>query len=161
MIAITGHTSGFGKYVFDRLDAIGLSRSNGFDIKDKNKIIDAIKDCDIFINNAADGFSQTEILYAVFDAWQHSDKLIINIGSRSKDFTLREREKSFGYSVEKLALEHASKQLSGTFSKCKVSSIHFGLIENIGNDVCFEYVKQIIESKDKPHRIVDMHISHG
>lgn len=161
MIAITGHTNGFGKYMYDRLEAIGLSRSNGFNIRDHEKIIEAIKNCDIFINNVADGFAQTEILYAVFDEWQNENKLIINIGSRSKDFSLREREKSFGYSVEKLALDHASKQLSGTFSACKVASIHFGLIEDIGNDVCFEYVKQIIESKDKSHRIVDMHISHG
>jgi len=161
MIAITGHTNGFGKYMFERLDAIGLSRSNGFDIKNTTQIIDAIRDCDIFINNAADGFAQTEILYAVFDAWQNENKLIINIGSRSKDFTLREREKSFGYSVEKLALEHASKQLSGTFSKCKVSSIHFGLMEDMGYDSCFEYIEQIIESKDRHYRIVGMDISHG
>ena len=160
MIAITGHTRGFGKYMFERLDAIGLSKSNGYNIRNTEKIIEAIKDCNIFINNASDGFAQTEILYAVFDSWKNKDKLIINIGSRSKDFTLREREKSFGYSVEKLALEHASKQLSGTFSNCKVSSIHFGLIEDIGYSSSFEYVKQIIDSKNKKHRIVDMHISH-
>lgn len=161
MIAITGHTSGFGKYVFDNLDAIGLSRSNGYDINDPLKIVEAIKDCDIFINNAFDGFAQTELLYAVFESWKNQNKLIINIGSRSKDFTLREREKSFGYSVEKLALEHASKQLTGTFSYCKVSAIHFGKIERISYGACFKYLQQIIDNKDEPHRIVDMHISHG
>lgn len=161
MIAITGHTNGFGKYMFERLPAIGFSRSNGYDINNPQKIVEAIKGYSIFINNAASGFAQTQLLYAAFESWQHENKLIINIGSRSKDFTLREREKSFGYSVEKLALEHASKQLAATFSKCKVSTIHFGMIEKIGYDTCFKYVQQIIDNKDDTHRIVDMHISHG
>jgi hypothetical protein len=160
MIAITGHTKGFGKYMFDRLGGIGLSRSNGYNIKEPMTILEHIKDCDIFINNAHDGFSQVELLYAVFEEWQHENKLIINIGSRSKDFSLREREQSFGYSVEKLALDHASKQLAGTFSPCKVSSIHFGKINKIGYDVCFSYVKNLIDNKNSNHHIIDMHIRH-
>lgn len=32
--------------------------------------------------------------------------------------------------------------------------------DGLGYDDCFEYVKQIIKSKDKHYRIVDIHISH-
>ena len=57
-IALTGHTKGLGKRLFDSLsekyETIGFSRSNGYDIKspvDRKKIIKESKDCDIFINN--------------------------------------------------------------------------------------------------------------
>ena len=160
MIAITGHTKGFGKYLFQRLHARGFSRSNGFDINDPQKIIESLDDCDIFINNAYDGFAQVKLLYALYEEWKDKNKLIINIGSRSKDFTLREREVSFGYSVEKLALEHASKQLSGTFSKCKITALHFGRMEEIGYDICYDYVQLAIKTKYNEHRLVDLHVSH-
>ena len=54
-VAITGHTSGLGAALFERFsvsdDVVGLSRSNGFDIRDINGICERVKDCDVFINN--------------------------------------------------------------------------------------------------------------
>lgn len=56
-IAITGHTSGLGKFLFENLSRYhqcqGFSRSNGFDLKrDSEKVIKLIKNCDLFINNS-------------------------------------------------------------------------------------------------------------
>lgn len=96
-IAITGHTSGIGKAIFDALsvdhDVMGLSRSNGYDITsdlDRLQIIDRIYDCDIFINNAFDYVNytdaQTKLARQVFDAWFGEDKYILNISSRVNDF---------------------------------------------------------------------------
>ena len=96
-IAITGHTSGIGKAIFDALtvsyDVIGLSRTNGFDITTdlgRSKIIDAAYDCDIFINNAFDYVNYTDAQFVVgkkiFDAWHNEEKYIVNISSRVNDF---------------------------------------------------------------------------
>lgn len=56
-IAITGHTSGIGKCLFENLsqehDVTGYSRSNGFDISNtENREQIANTEYDIFINNA-------------------------------------------------------------------------------------------------------------
>ena len=57
IIGITGHTKGLGKAIYDTLKAshtiIGFSRTNGYNIQSPNKIIDCLKDCDVFINNEA------------------------------------------------------------------------------------------------------------
>ena len=45
MIGITGHTAGIAKYIFDRFNCIGFSRSNGYDIdkeEDRLRIINKI-----------------------------------------------------------------------------------------------------------------------
>ena len=47
-VVITGHTKGIGKSVFDLLndkgyDVVGLSRSNGFDISEAQKVAEEIK----------------------------------------------------------------------------------------------------------------------
>lgn len=59
-IAITGHTSGIGKCLYDTFTengntVLGFSRSNGYDITsadDRKRIVDETTDCDVFINNA-------------------------------------------------------------------------------------------------------------
>ena len=44
----------------------GFSRSNGYDINEKQSIIiRAVKDCDVFVNNAYSGLSQVELLKGV------------------------------------------------------------------------------------------------
>lgn len=112
-IAITGNTSGIGKSLFDLLSrdhqVIGLSRSNGFDITsdlDRLKIIDAIYDCDIFINNAFDYVNytdaQTRMARLVFDSWYGEEKYILNISSRVNDFENLENTR---YAVAKMSLD--------------------------------------------------------
>lgn len=74
-IAITGHTAGIGKalslVLTDRGHTIvGLSKRDGNNIRNTPKIVEKILPCDLFINNAQAGFAQTELLYAVWEAWE-------------------------------------------------------------------------------------------
>jgi len=95
-IAITGHTRGIGKALFDYFVSytpIGFSRRNGYDIdqiKNRKEIINQCIDFDVFINNAYSnsGNSQLYMLQEMHSAWQDQDKLIINISSRITDFVL-------------------------------------------------------------------------
>ena len=80
--AVTGHTQGLGKGIFDRLspNCLGFSKSTGYDItnrSDRYKIIDEGKDCDVFINNATQDLGQTQLLIELFYTWKDLDKTII------------------------------------------------------------------------------------
>jgi len=122
-IAITGHTSGLGKELYDLFDnAIGMSRSNGYDIAhDIDKVINESMDCDVFINNAYCGYHQIDLLNKLFDKWKDTDKLIVNIGSCATD-TIRTFQHP--YSIHKLSLEHTCKQLNNIQeSTCRVMCI--------------------------------------
>lgn len=91
-IAITGHTSGIGKTLFEHFlsknTVIGFSRSNSFDItltESRKEILTKSNSCDIFINNAYNNFddSQLFMLMEIYELWLgKKDKLIINISSR-------------------------------------------------------------------------------
>ena len=79
-IAITGHTKGLGKHLFDSLsqkhDTIGFSRSNGYDIKDpknREKIIEESKECDILINLVHNYYHQTDQLFEFHQSWSGKD----------------------------------------------------------------------------------------
>jgi nucleoside-diphosphate-sugar epimerase len=96
--AITGHTSGIGKALFDYFNSqghecIGFSRQNGYNITSsacRQQIINTSIDCDVFVNNAyANGTnSQLDMLQEMHAAWNGKDKMIINISSRITDFIL-------------------------------------------------------------------------
>ena len=87
-IGITGHTKGIGKslynyFVKNNYDVIGFSRSNGYDINlDQDLIIDQLRNCDVFINNASSKDSQLQLL-------KKTNKIvpkIITIGSISTNY---------------------------------------------------------------------------
>lgn len=90
-VAITGHTSGIGKELYKILQhhmdkVFGCSIANGYDItnyKSREKILEEIKNFDIFVNNAFDKNGQTKLLKDVIDLWKDTDKLIVNISSKS------------------------------------------------------------------------------
>jgi short-subunit dehydrogenase involved in D-alanine esterification of teichoic acids len=96
-VAVTGHTSGIGKSLFDHFiskghDCIGFSRSTGYDISNEDirqQIVTESHDCDIFINNAYKNFdnSQLHMLEKIYNLWKGQDKLIINMSSRVTEFT--------------------------------------------------------------------------
>ena len=93
LYAITGHTSGIGHAIYNRLSPsiIGFSRSTGYDItkkSDRSRIISESQNCNVFINNATDGFGQVELLIELFESWKDSNKTIINVGSRIAEITL-------------------------------------------------------------------------
>jgi hypothetical protein len=89
-IVITGHTQGLGLAFFRHFSShnvIGFSRSNGYNIASpvaRDKILDAIKDADIFINNAYNNFddSQLQLLVEAYKLLQGTNKIIVNISSR-------------------------------------------------------------------------------
>jgi hypothetical protein len=74
-IAITGHSAGIGRAFVNVLqnrghEIIGLSKRHSDNIRNTPKIVEKIIPCDLFINNAQEGYAQTELLYAVWQHWQ-------------------------------------------------------------------------------------------
>ena len=130
--AVTGHTSGIGKKLYERLtpDAVGFSLSTGYDITktlDRYKIIEQVHDCDIFINNAPAGFGQTLLFLELFNAWKDQNKTIINVGSRIAEIGLlpESRRDLLQYQAEKLILKEMSYRVKG---QCKVKYKWFGYV---------------------------------
>ena len=80
-IAITGHSEGIGNDIYLNLikeyDVIGFSRSNGFNIKNTDKIIEQLENCDVFINNTYEKNYQTILFELIFDKWKFLPKTII------------------------------------------------------------------------------------
>ena len=90
-VAITGHTQGIGQSIFEELvnrshQVQGYSKSTGWDISQDNvrsKLIDQIQDVDVFINNAYSPVAQFELLKTIVGKWQGTQKLVVNVGSKS------------------------------------------------------------------------------
>jgi NADP-dependent 3-hydroxy acid dehydrogenase YdfG len=85
-IAITGHSAGIGQalgkvYSAQGHEIVGLSRRNGYNIRNIPKVADQIETCDMFINNAQVGFAQTELLFEIVQRWIGTKKHIIVISS--------------------------------------------------------------------------------
>lgn len=97
-IAITGHTKGLGKFLYESFvsqghTVVGFSRSNGYNIKnkeDRDRIVLESKDCSVFINNAFNyedwDNSQLDMLKDMYYSWLHeTSKTIINMSSSAAD----------------------------------------------------------------------------
>lgn len=128
-VAITGHTRGIGKAIADKFkskgyEIVGLSRSNGYDLSNeeqKEKALNEILGCDIFINNAFVSFrdpsyiasyTPIELLFRVHKLWMGKyNKKIVVIGSWASNLFKLDYEYA-GYQVHKYALEKACWQLS-------------------------------------------------
>jgi hypothetical protein len=130
--AITGHTAGIGKRLYERLtpDAIGFSLSTGYDITnitDRRRIIEESYDCDVFINNATSEFGQTLLFLEIFHEWKDKNKTIINVGSRIADIKLlpKDRQDLLKYQAEKLILKEMSNRVSGI---CRVKYKWFAYV---------------------------------
>ena len=133
-IAITGHSRGIGKELFDIFkednQVEGFSGSNGYDISTQHQLISrSIKDCDIFINNAWAGFSQIDLLNTVFEMWKNDNsKTIVNISSLSKYPGLSGN--TTGYSASKAALSHQAFLLMfKTDRKCRMINVNPGYVK--------------------------------
>lgn len=89
-IAITGHSKGIGKALFEELTkrgnhVVGYSRTNGFDISIssvRDHIVAESIETDVFINNAYSSPGQYELLESLTNVWSEQNKLIVNIGSK-------------------------------------------------------------------------------
>lgn len=132
-IGITGHSKGIGKACYDLLskehEVSGFSRSNGYDIINYNQVANAVRDLDVFVNNAWDSYYQIDLLNTVFDMWRDDkNKMIVNISSMAKYPGLSDNTSS--YTASKAALSHqALKLMFKTNRKCKIININPGFVK--------------------------------
>ena len=159
--AVTGHTSGIGKVLYNKYlpNAVGFSRTNGFDIsKDIKEIIKQSKDCDIFINNAQQDFFQTELLYQLSKTFKGK---IINIGSMSKDW-ITGYKTNYKYAVEKEALNSMNNQLFWEGISTSIINLSYVSSEDeqhIEEKINVKYIIEVIDwIVNQPFRIKDMSI---
>ena len=92
-VAITGHTQGIGKGLYDYFvskgcQVKGFSKTNGYDIsynQDLSEIIDETLDCDLFINNAY--YKDQQVHLALQWHMSHKDNphYLLNISSLGSD----------------------------------------------------------------------------
>jgi len=77
-IAVTGTSSGFGRFLFNNLD-----NSYGVSLRDPLEVIvPKILTADIFINQAySKNTKQSDLFHEVFNSWIDKNKTIINIGT--------------------------------------------------------------------------------
>ena len=165
-IAITGHKKGIGKAFAEQLSArgheiVGISRSDGENIRRTAHTASLIEPCDMLINNAISFYAQTELLFEVWHTWQHTKEVrhIWNISTKVcerdhdidiKSLTMRE---SMQYRNQKMALELAHHQLNFQPSNIKMELIRPGSIKTqtfSETDAMpvDEYVKQVLKELD-------------
>lgn len=141
-IAITGHKKGIGKAFAEQLakkghSIVGISRSDGENIRRTAHTASLIEPCDLFINNAISFYAQTELLFEVWHKWQPIKEVhyIWNISTKlceqTKDaningLTMRE---SMQYRNQKMALELAHNQLNAQPSNIKMELIRPGNVK--------------------------------
>ena len=134
-IAITGHSRGIGKSLFDCLskehECAGFSRSNGFDIsQQQDSIVQQVINNDVFVNNAYQGMEQVNILNKVWKFWSRDpNKTIVNISSLSKYPGLSNN--ASGYSAHKAALSHQAFILmfKDNTRKCRMINVNPGYVK--------------------------------
>ena len=138
-IAITGHKRGIGKAFAEQLadrghSIVGISRSDGENIRRTAHTASLIEPCDMLINNAISLYAQTELLFEVWHRWQDIKEThyIWNISTKLceqdhdvdiKGITFRE---SMQYRNQKMSLELAHHQLNSQPSNIQMSLIRPG-----------------------------------
>ena len=145
--AITGHTSGLGASFYRLLDkhgyeVYGFSRSNGYDLRDYSEVgrmLQQVKDFDLFINNAKPDYAQAQIVYRLAREWTQGT--VVSIGSQATvsppdwtDTFLLE------YLTQKAALVHAHQVLAPV-AKCRLLIQHPHHLDNNLDT----YVEQLIK----------------
>ena len=165
-IAITGHKRGIGQEFHRQLkdlghDIVGISRSDGENIRRTVHTASLIEPCDMFINNAISMYAQTELLFEVWHRWQGSEKThhIWNISTRVCEWendkhinglTMRE---SMEYRNQKMALELAHQQLCTQPSNTKMQLIRPGSVKTQSfsdpNSIsAIDYVSQVLAGQN-------------
>jgi len=137
-IAITGHLSGLGKELYNRIpNSTGFDIGSHHDIANPDPWISTALNCDVFINNAYSGFHQVNLLEKFFDEWQWTNKTIINIGSVASDVASMKyfKEVDF-YPIHKKALDDACTRLQHIKKNCRILNVKMGwmdtpLVENV------------------------------
>lgn len=165
-IAITGHKRGIGKEFADQLQSrgheiVGISRSDGENIRRVVHTASLIEPCDMFINNAISMYAQTELLFEVWHRWSEIKEAhhIWNISTKVCEWdqdkhisglTMRE---SMEYRNQKMALELAHVQLHSQASNITMKLIRPESVDTQSfsepNSISAEqYVRQVLEQQD-------------
>jgi hypothetical protein len=128
-IAITGHTSGIGKALFNILEnrghaMTGLSRRTGHNIRTIPKIAALVEPC---------GYAQTELLYDVWQKWRNvTGKSIWCISTMMTQQPVdppipgQEEIAISQYRTQKRALEETVNQLRAKSGSCRIVIIRPG-----------------------------------
>lgn len=141
-IAITGHKRGIGKEFAKQLTErghhiVGISRSDGENIRRVAHTASIVEPCDMFINNAISMYAQTELLFEVWHRWRDSEHVhhLWNISTQVCGWTedkmihgLTMRQ-SMEYRNQKMALELAHNQLLAQSSKIDMRLIRPGSVK--------------------------------
>jgi hypothetical protein len=140
-IAITGHKKGIGRAFAQQLSSrgheiVGISRSDGENIRRVAHTASLIEPCDLFINNAISMYAQTELLFEVWHRWQHSEDVhhIWNISTKvcewAEDMPIHglTMRQSMEYRNQKMSLELAHNQLLAQPSKINMRLIRPGSV---------------------------------
>ncbi len=148
-VVVTGHTSGIGSALFKLLESqgysvIGLSRSNGYNIGDVDKVANKIisEDPDVFVNNAYLKDSQTEVLKKVYNEWKYKDKIIINICSVAALIPESHKDYEMEYASDKREQRDFCEKVNFSYSKKDFKNIKCKL-----TNLNFDYVKTNFKSK--------------
>ena len=175
-IAITGHRHGIGESFAKQLgrrghDIVGISRSDGENIRRIEHTARLIEPCDMFINNAQSMFAQTELLYAVWEKWKGQNKYIWNISTMMTEAPTNSTPDGHSditmsqYRTQKLALEQASRQLSAKSSWPTMSIIRPGKVDTQGKGGApvDTWVRRVLNSftQDENIHISEISISHA
>ena len=165
-IAITGHKRGIGKAFAEQLadrghSIVGISRSDGENIRRTAHTASLIEPCDMLINNAISLYAQTELLFEVWHRWQDIKEThyIWNISTKLceqdhdvdiKGITFRE---SMQYRNQKMALELAHQQLNSQPSNIQMSLIRPGDVRtqtwsNPNSISAEDYVRKVLEEQN-------------
>jgi len=146
---ITGHTSGIGKAVYELLEGagfnvVGLSRSNGYNIQEADKVVRKVisEDPDIFINNAYHLKSQTDILKKTYQEFKFQDKLIVNICSVAALIPKTHEDYGMEYASDKRAQRKFCEEVNFEYSKKDFNKVKCKL-----TNLNFDYVKTNFKSK--------------
>ena len=165
-IAITGHKQGIGKAFAEQLSArgheiVGISRSDGENIRRTAHTASLIEPCDMLINNAISFYAQTELLFEVWHRWNDKKEThhIWNISTKlceldhDKDIKGISFRESMQYRNQKMSLELAHHQLNVQPSNIKMSLIRPGDVRTQAwsdpeSITAENYVKKVLSQQD-------------
>lgn len=136
-IAITGHTKGIGKGLHEYFkskgcEVAGFSLDNGFDIANPDPILEQSQDCDLFFNNAYNGYAQVELAKQWQKKHWDTNRFIIHTSSMAAE-PLADIPNNFPwlkpYGEEKYAINKISWDINHSGSKCKSIVVMPGVVQ--------------------------------
>lgn len=141
-IAITGHTTGLGKAIYDHMisknhTVIGMSRSNGFTLpSEMNQVIAIAKECDYFFNNVHYDIVQAKLLERTFRFTK-----VITSGSIAADSGNLVNDP---FCVAKLQIENVHRRLKKWYGHGRpMLLLKMGYLENLPKNNTIPYTQII------------------